>query len=43
MNTFINENPREDMWFQKDLLSFIKRYNDSRLIERIYNGEIIEN
>lgn len=40
MNTLVYNNPRTDMWNTRDLLPFIKRYNDTSLIERIYNGEI---
>lgn len=39
MNTLITNNS-EDFWFGRDLLPFMRRYNDTSLIERIYNGEI---
>lgn len=39
MNTLITNNT-EDIWFTRNLIPFMKRYNDTSLIERIYNGEI---
>lgn len=39
MNTLITNNS-EDFWFGRNLLPFMERYNDTSLIERIYNGEI---
>jgi hypothetical protein len=41
MNTFTDANfDKADNWNKRDLLEFMKRYNDNTLITKIYNGEI---